>query len=168
MSRGTGGNRDVSSQPRSAETERIQKTSEGYLIDGSRGIDNPVPGLQAYVPKINPMSVIEVKEHTEVKLSWSATPLIADPGDLILVNDSGERHPIKRDLFEQTYSEIAGSDGLVTKTAPTMAKQMPEPFTVQTLEGQATGQAGDWLAQGADGECWPIPNETFHKRYQVS
>lgn len=137
----------------------------GLVIDGSRGGDRQLEGLTAYTPTVNPMEVIVATERTEIAVDWSDKPLFAEEGDLIMVSENGERHPLKKDLFEQTYSYLP--DGRATKSAATMAKQMSEPFTVHTLEGEAAGQAGDWLAQGAAGECWPIPDQSFRKRYQL-
>lgn len=38
------------------------------------------------------------------------------------------------------------------KTATIKAGQIGAPFMVDTLEGTFTGKAGDWLAEGIDGE----------------
>lgn len=49
----------------------------------------------------------------------------------------------------------------------TLAVRLMEPFVVHTLEGRAQARAGDWLAQGAGGEAWPITDEVFRTRYAV-
>jgi len=150
--------------PRTAD--RINRDASGLLIiDGSRDMNRPLEGMKAYIPSVNPMQLEVAEERTEIFVPWNEEPLVADPGDLIMTSEDGERHPLKKDLFDKTYTYL--DDGRATKTAPTMAKQMDELFIVDTLEGQASGAAGDWLAQGADGECWPIPDEAFRKRYQI-
>ena len=39
-------------------------------------------------------------------------------------------------------------------------------FTVDTLEGQMVGQAGDWLITGINGEQYPCRDEIFKKTYE--
>jgi hypothetical protein len=43
---------------------------------------------------------------------------------------------------------------------------MDEQFTLQTLEGLATGAPGDWLVRNPSGECWPVPADVFESRYE--
>jgi len=52
------------------------------------------------------------------------------------------------------------------KTEPTQVVQMDEPFKVQTKEGPADGDAGDYLAKGVEGEMWPIDQEIFDKTHE--
>lgn len=54
------------------------------------------------------------------------------------------------------------------KTSITWAKQMDEPFTCDTLEGDnIKGKAGDYLCiGGAKGEQWPVDKEVFESTYQ--
>lgn len=42
---------------------------------------------------------------------------------------------------------------------------MDGPFTVQTLEGVATGDKGDYLCRGVEGEKWPMGREKFEATY---
>jgi hypothetical protein len=147
------------------QTRLIIEEDGKLIVDGSRGDTLAHQDMKDYTPKVVPMNVEEVAERTEIPVSWQDDPLVAEPGDLLIVSESGSKHPIKKDLFEKTYKELP--DGRVTKAAPTKAVQMEGDFVVETLEGRAEGKKGDWLAQGADGECWPIPNETFEKKYQV-
>ena len=46
------------------------------------------------------------------------------------------------------------------------AVQMDAIFTVDTLEGQMVGQAGDWLITGINGEQYPCKDEIFKKTYE--
>ena len=52
------------------------------------------------------------------------------------------------------------------KTTTTKAVQIPIPFHVKTLEGTMVGEPGDWLAEGVDGERYPIANSIFLKTYE--
>lgn len=54
------------------------------------------------------------------------------------------------------------------KTSLTWAKQMDEPFTCDTLEGDNIKEkAGDYLCiGGAKGEQWPVDKEVFESTYE--
>lgn len=52
------------------------------------------------------------------------------------------------------------------KKTTIQAKQMSEPFTVETLEGTMKGQAGDYLAIGVKGEQYPIQKAIFEQTYE--
>ena len=56
-------------------------------------------------------------------------------------------------------------EGEFTKISPIKAVKMTEPFEVATLEGKMKGKEGDWLAQGIEGERWPIDAAIFDKTY---
>lgn len=51
------------------------------------------------------------------------------------------------------------------KIATVRAKQMNRPFDVETLEGHMTGNKGDYLCIGIEGEKWPVKKEIFEKTY---
>ena len=52
------------------------------------------------------------------------------------------------------------------KRVPTLAVQMDEPFSVETLEGTMEGKAGDWLMVGASGEMYPCDIDIFAATYE--
>lgn len=54
---------------------------------------------------------------------------------------------------------------LYRKVALVRAVPIPEVFTVETREGTMTGQPGDMLCEGADGERWPIKRAIFERTY---
>jgi len=55
----------------------------------------------------------------------------------------------------------------VKKPIPIECVQILEPFTVETLEGEMKGKAGDWLMVGVHGEMYPIDNSIFEKTYNL-
>lgn len=69
----------------------------------------------------------------------------------------------RKKITEDTEIEFAGE---FVKTEPIKAVQMDEPFEVETLEGTMKGKAGDWLAEGIEGERWPIDAAIFEKTYK--
>jgi hypothetical protein len=58
--------------------------------------------------------------------------------------------------------EFSGPKGLV------QARQMPQPFTVRTVEGPVEAERDDWLIQEQSGACWAVPAQEFAGNYQPS
>lgn len=67
----------------------------------------------------------------------------------------------------ETYDELPGDPKEYRKkaTATIRAVQIPEGFSVKTMEGWVEGKHGDWLARGIDGELYPINKEVFARTY---
>lgn len=53
----------------------------------------------------------------------------------------------------------------VKKPIPIQAKQMGEPFSVETKEGTMQGKAGDYLIIGIRGEQYPCDKGIFEESY---
>ena len=104
------------------------------------------------------------------ELEWTTAAgdtLRAAVGDMHFADDSsGDQWTVDSDVFAATYTHVGGNQ--YRKTAPISAVQMDEPFSVSTLEGTATGAAGDWLVRNQTGECWPITDAVFRSRYVAS
>ncbi len=47
------------------------------------------------------------------------------------------------------------------------ARQLTEVHTIQTLEGTMTGNPGDWLIRGINGEMYPCKPDVFAKTYEL-
>lgn len=84
-------------------------------------------------------------------------------GDWVL-SDGASEWTCDATIFAATYEQRP--DGRYTKTATTMVAQMGEPFTIDTLEGPASGVANDWIAAGDAGDVWPVPNEYAERNYE--
>lgn len=74
----------------------------------------------------------------------------------------GKKDPARREAVERGALPFKP----YRKTALTYAVQMEVPFAVDTLEGVHTGKAGDYLAVGAHGECYPIDKAVFESTYE--
>lgn len=122
------------------------------------------PGMREF--RKNPVAVTAVQQDQpfEVNVTWQDTPLQAQAGDW-LVSDESSSWPVAQQLFADTYEHQGGDQWMKSASATIMAVQLDEPFLVSTLEGEATGKAGDWLVQGAAGEAWPIPAAQFARTY---
>lgn len=67
----------------------------------------------------------------------------------------------------QTFEQVEGMHGCVKRPILVHAKQMHEPFQVETLEGNyKTGKAGDYLMRGIDGELYICDGPIFEKTYE--
>ncbi len=65
-----------------------------------------------------------------------------------------------------TYEEVLGMAECRKKPIIIHAKQMIEPFRVNTLEGNyKQGKAGDYLMQGIDGELYICDKEIVKNTY---
>lgn len=81
------------------------------------------------------------------------------------VNDShGGTWTVDKDVFKATYEPLG--DGRFRKTAPVRARRLEHPAQLETLEGVDTLGAGDWIVMNETGECWGMPDNTFHTRYR--
>lgn len=86
-------------------------------------------------------------------LSWGT--LTAQPDeDWIVIQDSGEEYPIKRDIFATTYEEV--TPGRFRKTVRSQLVQVPAGITAHlaTKEGELAVRHPDYVAIGAEGEVY--------------
>jgi PGDYG protein len=95
-------------------------------------------------------------------------------GDALLTGTEGERWPVPRSRFEETYEPIAplrpGKPGTYRKRPQVVwAKPMREAFTVELGGGRGTlhGSAGDWLLQYAPGDMSVVSGSVFAKTYEL-
>lgn len=69
----------------------------------------------------------------------------------------------------KTFTTFESVDGLARcrKNVVVQAKQINEPFRVDTLEGNyKQGKAGDFLMKGVEGELYICDREIFLKSYE--
>lgn len=67
-----------------------------------------------------------------------------------------------------TFDARQRQEGLrpcMKKPMTVFAKVVDVPFQVATLEGTMTGQAGDYLMRGVEGELYPCAKAIFEKSY---
>jgi hypothetical protein len=98
--------------------------------------------------------------------SWGI--LTAVPGeDLVIVQDSGEQYPIKKDIFAATYEEAA--PGRYRKKARSRLVQVPEGVVavLATKEGEIDVRHPDYVVIGTENEVyansaqWVVENLVF-------
>ena len=96
------------------------------------------------------------------------------PGDALLSGTEGERWPVPRRRFDETYEPVAplrpGKPGMYCKRPQVVwAKAMRTPFTAELDAGRGTlrGAAGDWLVQYAPGDFSVVGASVFAKTYEL-
>jgi hypothetical protein len=86
-------------------------------------------------------------------LDWGT--LTAQPDeDWIVIQETGEEYPVKRDIFARTYEEVA--PGRFRKKARSRLVQVPAGVTaiLATREGELAVRHPDYVAIGAEGEVY--------------
>jgi hypothetical protein len=86
-------------------------------------------------------------------LSWGT--LTAQPGeDWVIVQDSGEEYPVKRDIFARTYEEVV--PGRFRKMVRGRLVRVPKGVVavLATKEGELEVRHPDYVAIGAEGEVY--------------
>lgn len=87
----------------------------------------------------------------------------AEPGDWIVEDERGRAWSVAADVFASTYERV--TEDRYQKVAVVRAVQIKSPITVQTLEGTADADPGDWLVMNPTGEIWPVNDAVFRARY---
>jgi hypothetical protein len=100
-------------------------------------------------------------------------PVAYVTSDALLSGIDGERWPVSRKRFDETYEPVAplrpGKPGAYRKRPQVVwAKPLPQTLTVE-LGGVGTlrGNAGDWLLQCAPGDLCVVGASTFAKSYEL-
>ncbi|TIC80284.1 PGDYG domain-containing protein [Crenobacter intestini] len=94
-------------------------------------------------------------------------------GDALLTGSKGERWPIVRQRFEETYipvdaSMAMGMPGLYLKKPLTVeAVQADRTVQIELSEGRGVLHArpGDWIISTESGDCWVVAEDIFADSY---
>ena len=96
-------------------------------------------------------------------------------GDALMIGIKGERWPITRERFEETYYSsdpnlLLGSSGFYLKKPVLVdAFQVDAPCAIHLLNGSGILHAnrGDWILHSADGHRWVVADDIFKVSYQL-
>ncbi|MBE3561132.1 MAG: hypothetical protein IMW89_18225 [Ktedonobacteraceae bacterium] len=87
------------------------------------------------------------------------------PGDYLAKDAKGE-WVIRQKTMQERYIKVAceDEDGFAQylRTDVSFAAQMPEPFTIDGMQGKA----GDYLVVN-EGSGWPVDREIFEQTYEL-
>ena len=90
-----------------------------------------------------------------------------DAGDWIVTGIRGEVYPCKPDVFADTFDPLPDAAGWFRKRQVVVgAVRAAEATVVQTLEGPARAERGDWVVTGTRGERWPVKADAFAELYE--
>lgn len=107
------------------------------------------------------------KDVVVVSKSWGTGQ--AKRGDWVVVGPNADVYTCDATIFASTYVKVGTEPHLYRKVGKIFARQMPQDFLVQTLEGMEKGKAGDFLAQNPKhGEQWPIAQDKFMQMYELA
>ena len=75
-------------------------------------------------------------------------------------------------MFDMTKVRPHNYEGFINARKKPVVLQalqvnLPEGFSVETLEGKMSGNPGDWLIIGVNGERYPCKDEIFRKTYDI-
>ena len=95
-------------------------------------------------------------------------PVAARAGDIIMTGTKGEKWPIPKNKFRQTY-DIVGDGLAAKKNIPVHAQQMSKPFNVKVSwsDDLLKGKAGDFLVQYGPGDYGVVEKEIFKQTYDT-
>ena len=101
-------------------------------------------------------------------------PVAYAEGDALLTGIEGERWPVPRQRFDETYEPVAplrpGKPGQYRKRPQIVwAKLVREAFTVELggARGTLQGTAGDWLVEYAPGDQSVVSAAAFAETYEL-
>jgi len=125
-----------------------------------------------YTKKPIPVIVDFAKESGEMQTLEGVVRFQA--GDALMTGISGERWPIARKRFEETYSPLnpplkMGESGLYLKKPMLVeARQVTSEQTVQLPgdTGSLLAKPGDWILESEDGHIWVVADAIFIQTYQ--
>ncbi len=105
-------------------------------------------------------------ERVDEAWTWTTSTgsaMQALPGDW-RVRDGAREWSVRPPEFADMY-EPAG-DGRWRRRGSVRATRVEQPQTVQTLEGSAHAEDGDWIVEGENGERWVVPDAHFRQAYE--
>lgn len=152
-----------------AAIDTVRARVENAPADVPRN-DIPMDQVRVAYPKADAarMSARLADQDGELTTSWGATLQVRAGLDMIVGETQGEGRPVRKDIFDQTYQEVAPGEWAKRSDVPVGFVTLTAPQTINTLEGPVPAEAGDVVLIGAIGEMWPIRADKFAQRYDVA
>lgn len=114
-------------------------------------------------------------ERTGIAWAWALTKdaewetprgdqLTGKAGDWWVVAEDGSSRTVAADVFGAAYAQIERQ--VYRRIGTIRARQAQGRERVESLEGAAHAEPGDWIATDPSGNRWPIPAEVFAELYR--
>jgi len=100
-------------------------------------------------------------------LTWTSThgdPMRGRAGDWVISEPGHSDRTIAAARFGELHEPIGGDR--YRRRGIVHARPVSFPTSIDTLEGSATAQPGDWIVHGPGGEVWPVPATDFVRSYK--
>lgn len=126
-------------------------------------ISGPLTELNAskYRKKIE-VHAFRAGANVQVKKSWGVSS--CGSNDWIIVSQSTDIYTCADEVFKNSYESVPGRPNVYRKTEVILATKKKTAFHFE--ESGANGSAGDYIAQGANGEQWAVPKDVFESTYE--
>jgi hypothetical protein len=102
-------------------------------------------------------------------LAWTTargSVLRGQAGDWLVSSSDGGDRTVSDAAFHASYEPVG--DGRYRRTGEVSARRAPTREVVETSEGPATAEPGDWVVTADDGSSWPVPDRIFRATYERS
>ena len=110
------------------------------------------------------VTLLRVVERPETWTTDSGTPMVAQPGDLIITDPAGGIRSVTPDSFASTYKQVEGN--LYERTGEVWARPAQPGERVMTQEGEDVAGEGQWRVTDDDGNSWFVPGDVFTANYR--
>lgn len=130
----------------------------------------PRDQVRAAYPKVDAstrVSAREAMDDGEIVTSWATLQYRAGR-DMIVGEDQGDARPVRKDIFDLTFEEVAPGEYAKRSDIPVGYFVVNDTRTIETLEGPVEAKPGDYVLIGGIGEMWPIKPAKFAERYDVA
>lgn len=115
------------------------------------------------------VSIRESIGREQFKVSWQDSVLESDPEvDLIVIQPDGSEYPCKKNIFSETYTEIADNQWIKNEISRLVQVPEGESVSIETLEGKLNEvKHPDYIVIGKKDELyantfeWAENNLTF-------
>jgi Trk K+ transport system NAD-binding subunit len=124
------------------------------------------PGGPAHAARYERVGTVRARK-LQTRRTWkrrSGDELAGNPGDWRVLDDSGDERTVRDAEFVVSHEHLGGERW--RRTGSYLAWQVDEARVLQTIEGRAVAQAGDWVVEGYGGERWPVSDDQFRRTYR--
>ncbi len=134
-----------------------------------KGVEIPAEWKRLVVRKKTTVTVREPNgDKEEIPTKYGVLEAVAGQ-DWVVEKPDGSIYSCKKDIFANTYEEVAGKPGHFVKNVTTTVVEIPEEVdvTLKTLEGDEKGGAPDFIAIGSKDEVYFNSREFFENELEV-